>query len=81
MMKLTCLIFFVCFSLNLYAKTGSVTGLEIPRFVSLKSSDVNIRVGPSVNYPIKLKYVFLLITFFNFKIPSLFQAITDGLTS
>ena len=58
MMKLTCLIFFLCFSLNLYAKTGSVTGLEIPRFVSLKSSDVNIRVGPSINYPIKLKYVF-----------------------
>ena len=58
MMKLTCLIFFICFSLNLYAKTGSVTGLEIPRFVSLKSNDVNIRVGPSINYPIKLKYIF-----------------------
>jgi len=58
MMKLTCLIFFLCFSLNLHAKIGSVTGLEIPRFVSLKSSDVNIRVGPSINYPIKLKYVF-----------------------
>ena len=57
-MKLIPIIIFICFSLNLYGKTGSVTGLEIPRFVSLKSNDVNIRVGPSVNYPIKLKYVF-----------------------
>ena len=40
-------------------KIGKVTGLEIPRFVSLKSNDVNIRVGPSINYPIKLKYVFI----------------------
>ena len=57
-MQLITLIFFLCFSLNLYGKTGSVTGLDIPRFVSLKSNDANIRVGPSVNYPIKLKYVF-----------------------
>lgn len=57
-MKLIPLTFLLCISLNLYGKTGSVTGLEIPRFVSLKSNDVNIRVGPSVNYPIKLKYIF-----------------------
>ena len=57
-MKLTYLIFLLSVSLNLSAKTGSVTGLEIPRFVSLKSNDVNIRVGPSINYPIKLTYVF-----------------------
>ena len=57
-MQLIPLILFLCFSLNLYGKTGSVTGLDIPRFVSLKSDDANIRVGPSVNYPIKLKYVF-----------------------
>ena len=56
-MKLIPLIFFLCVSLNLYGKTGSVTGFEIPRFVSLKSNDVNIRVGPSINYPIELKYV------------------------
>ena len=56
-MKLITLIFYLCISLNLYGKTGSITGLEIPRFVSLKSNDVNIRVGPSINYPIKLKYV------------------------
>ena len=57
-MKLITLIFFLCFSYDLYGKTGSVTGLEIPRFVSLKSDDANIRVGPSINYPIKLKYIF-----------------------
>ena len=57
-MQLIPLIFFLFFSLNLYGKTGSVTGLDIPRFVSLKSDNANIRVGPSVNYPIKLKYVF-----------------------
>ena len=57
-MKLIILIFILCFNFNLYGKTGSVTGLDIPRFVSLKSDDANIRVGPSVNYPIKLKYVF-----------------------
>ena len=57
-MKFIPLIFFLCFSLNLYGKNGQVTGLEIPRFVSLKSNDVNIRVGPSINYPIKLKYVY-----------------------
>ena len=57
-MKLIILILILCFNFNLYGKTGSVTGLDIPRFVSLKSNDANIRVGPSVNYPIKLKYVF-----------------------
>ena len=46
---------FIC--LNLYAKKGAVTKLELPRFVSLKSNDVNLRVGPSINYPIKLKYI------------------------
>ena len=56
-MKFIYLIFFLCVSFNLYAKTGSVTGLEIPRFVSLKSNEVNLRVGPSTNYPIELMYV------------------------
>ena len=56
-MRLILLIFFFIVSFNLYAKTGSETGLEIPRFVSLKSNEVNLRVGPSINYPISLKYV------------------------
>ena len=55
--KIINLILFLFVSLNVYANTGSVTGFELPRFVSLKSNDVNLRVGPSINYPIKLKYI------------------------
>ena len=58
MTKIITLILFFLISFNLYAKTGSVTGLEIPRFVSLKSNDVNLRIGPSTNYPIRLKYIY-----------------------
>ena len=36
---------------------GQVTGYKIPRFVSLKSDEVNLRIGSSTNYPIILKYV------------------------
>tara|TARA_Y100000590_G_scaffold463810_1_gene631537 strand:+ start:132 stop:683 length:552 start_codon:yes stop_codon:yes gene_type:complete len=36
---------------------GIETGLNIPRFVSLKSNDSNLRIGPSKDYPIKLKYI------------------------
>ena len=50
------LIFSFLISLNLYGKKGTVTGYDIPRFVSLKSNEVNMRVGPSINYPINLKY-------------------------
>ena len=39
------------------ADIGKETGLEIPRYVSLKSNDANIRVGPRMNYPIKIKYI------------------------
>ena len=39
------------------ANIGKETGLEIPRYVSLKSDDSNIRVGPSKNYPIVIKYI------------------------
>ena len=50
------LIFSFLVSLNLYGEKGPVTGYDIPRFVSLKSNEVNLRVGPSINYPINLKY-------------------------
>ena len=56
-MKLITIIVLLFLSSNLDAKKGIVTGLEIPRFVSLKSNDANLRVGPSVNYPIKIKYL------------------------
>ena len=47
----------IVISQNTLAEIGNETGLEIPRYVSLKSNDSNIRVGPSMNYPIKFKYI------------------------
>jgi len=57
-MKIFLFITFVFLSFNLPAKQiGEVTKLPIPRFVSLKSDEANLRVGPSKNYPILIKYV------------------------
>ena len=56
-MKIFFSVLFLFISSELYANRGPVTNLELPRFVSLKSNDVNLRVGPSINYPIKLKYI------------------------
>ena len=56
-MKIILFVLVILINLNLHAQTGEVTGLEIPRFVSLKSDDINLRVGPSVNYPILIKFV------------------------
>ncbi len=47
----------ITFTENTFAEIGRETGLEIPRYVSLKSDDANIRVGPSKNYPIEIKYI------------------------
>ena len=65
------LISIIIFSQVSKADTGKETGLEIPRFVSLKSNDANIRVGPSMNYPIEIKYIikriiFIIFYFFHF---------------
>ena len=49
----------ITFTQNIYADIGKETGLEIPRYVSLKSNDANIRVGPSKNYPIEIKYIII----------------------
>lgn len=38
-------------------QVGPETGLPLPRFVSLKSSEVNVRVGPGSDYPIAWTYV------------------------
>ena len=51
------LISIIIFSQVSNANIGIETGLEIPRYVSLKSDDANIRVGPSKNYPIEIKYI------------------------
>ena len=47
----------IIFSQISNADIGKETGLEIPRYVSLKSNDANIRVGPSKNYPIEIKFI------------------------
>ncbi len=35
---------------------GSVTGLPLPRFASLKTDEVNLRTGPGLRYPIDWVY-------------------------
>ena len=39
-------------------QTLAQTGLPLPRFVSLKASEVNLRTGPGVRYPIQWKLVY-----------------------
>ena len=57
-MKLIILIFVIFFLKPIFANNiGVETGLELPRYVSLKSNDSNIRIGPSKNYPIIIKYI------------------------
>jgi SH3-like domain-containing protein len=57
-MKLIFIFFFIFFtSHNLNSENiGGETGYKIPRFVSLKSNNTNLRVGSSTNYPIVLNY-------------------------
>jgi len=38
------------------AQPVSETGLPLPRYASLKSSEVNLRVGPGQRYPVKFVY-------------------------
>ena len=35
---------------------GSNTGLPVPRFVSLRSDEVNVRAGPGFQYPVNWVY-------------------------
>ena len=37
--------------------TGGQSGLPLPRFVSLKSGKVNLRIGPGLNYPVDWLYL------------------------
>ncbi len=49
------LIFFT--NSHIYARElGQVSGLPVPRFVSLKSSETNLRKGPNARYPIVWTY-------------------------
>jgi len=37
-------------------RQGGVTGLPVPRFVSLRADEVNLRTGPGIRYPIDWVY-------------------------
>lgn len=39
------------------ASKPSRTGLKLPRFVSLRADEVNVRAGPGVRYPVKWVFV------------------------
>ena len=58
MLKVFIIFLIIINTFSLYAQTvGKETGLKLPRYVSLKSNDSNLRVGSSKNYPIKLRYI------------------------
>lgn len=44
------------FSFAQSSTTGKVTGYPVPRFVTLKSETVNMRVGPGTEFPIEWTY-------------------------
>lgn len=44
------------FSFSTHALPVSETGLPLPRFVSLKGNDANMRNGPGKRYPVKWNY-------------------------
>jgi SH3-like domain-containing protein len=44
-------------SANAQAETKGASGLPLPRFVSLKSKRVNIRVGPSTDYAVSWMFL------------------------
>ena len=51
-------ILLLLFTNNVFAsELGSNSKMEIPRFVSVKSNDANLRIGPSKKYPIILKFI------------------------
>jgi SH3-like domain-containing protein len=47
---------FPAFSAQAAATNANTSGLPIPRFVSLKSEETNVRTGPGTRYPIQWVY-------------------------
>lgn len=57
LLKSLLIIFLTLSGFEVFARdTGAVTGLPIPRFVVLKSAEVNLRKGPNPKYPIVWTY-------------------------
>lgn len=42
---------------TLASDIGQTTGLPLPRFVSIKTGNANVRTGPGVDYPLKWTFV------------------------
>ena len=55
-MKILITVLFTLICFNIYAKKGPVTNLELPRFVSLKVNEANVRRGPSLSHKIDWIY-------------------------
>ena len=53
------LVIFIFFNSSIASaeNKGKSTGFDLPRFVSLKTIESNLRVGASKDFPIKLKYI------------------------
>ncbi|MBL0941690.1 MAG: hypothetical protein IBJ00_03025, partial [Alphaproteobacteria bacterium] len=51
------LIFWLLLTWTVQEKVEAKTGLPVPRFVSLRSGNINVRVGPGLHYP--LEWVFM----------------------
>lgn len=56
MFKKFLLLFLLCPLVVFARESGSVTGLPLPRFITLKSNEVNLRKGPNSKYPISWTY-------------------------
>jgi SH3-like domain-containing protein len=54
-MRIACL-FLIFIAISLPASASGNSGLPVPRFVSLKSSETNVRTGPGTRYPIAWVY-------------------------
>jgi SH3-like domain-containing protein len=55
-MKTTALFLLLLLCLTQAAWANNTSGLAIPRFVTLKSEEVNVRTGPGTRYPIAWVY-------------------------
>ena len=59
LIKIIILVIFFFTSNSLANNTlGDNSGKPLPRFISIKSSEANLRVGPNKDYPIILKYTY-----------------------
>lgn len=48
---------FLLFAAFIVPCKADVTGLPIPRFVSLRSNQINLRTGPGMRYPVEWVYM------------------------